>query len=133
MAGAIKYRSGIDALTGSRISGVAHLAQSLDKIWSTRLGERVMRLDFGSDLRSLLAEDLTPAIALLIYNELVASAARFEPEYVVTQLQLVMLTEAGALGLRHAGLYFPEGRLGNFDMALPLTLPARPLATKGTA
>ncbi|OCP17434.1 integrase [Ensifer sp. LC54] len=131
MAGAIRYRSGIDALTGARISGVAHLAQSLDKIWSTRLGERVMRLEFGSDLRSLLGEDLTPAIALLIYNELVASAARFEPEYVVTQLQLVMLTEGGALGLRHAGLYFPEGRFGNFDIAVPLTLPAKPLEKKG--
>ncbi|WP_244523090.1 GPW/gp25 family protein [Ensifer sp. LC54] len=118
-------------MTGARISGVAHLAQSLDKIWSTRLGERVMRLEFGSDLRSLLGEDLTPAIALLIYNELVASAARFEPEYVVTQLQLVMLTEGGALGLRHAGLYFPEGRFGNFDIAVPLTLPAKPLEKKG--
>ncbi len=133
MVGEIRYRSGINARTGGRLVGVPHLVQSLGKIWSTRLSERVMRLDFGSDLRSLLSEDLTPSIALLLYNELVASAARWEPEYEITQLQLVMLTEGGALGLRHAGNYYPEGRFGNYSLAIPLTLPATPLAAKGAA
>lgn len=131
MAGEIRFRTGIDAVTGRRLSGVAHLLQSLGKIWSTHLGSRVMRLNFGSDLRSLLAEDLTPAISLLIYNEMVLSAAQHEPEYSLSELQLVRLTESGALGLRHAGLYFPEGRFGNFDMAVPVTAPARPLLISG--
>lgn len=122
MAGALKIRAGIDERTGKVITGPAHLAQSLSKIWHTRLDTRVMRLSFGSDLRSLLAEDLTPAIALLIYNELVATAARWEPEYRLTQLQLVKLTAGGALGLRHGGLYFPEGRFGNFNTAVVLGL-----------
>lgn len=122
MAGALKIRAGIDERTGKVITGPAHLAQSLSKIWHTRLDTRVMRLSFGSDLRSLLAEDLTPAIALLIYNELVATAARWEPEYRLTQLQLVKLTAGGALGLRHGGLYFPEGRFGNFNPAVVLGL-----------
>ena len=122
MAGALKIRDGIDERTGKVITGPAHLAQSLSKIWHTRLDTRVMRLSFGSDLRSLLAEDLTPAIALLIYNELVATAARWEPEYRLTQLQLVKLTAGGALGLRHGGLYFPEGRFGNFSPAVVLGL-----------
>lgn len=122
MAGALKIRAGIDERTGKVINGPAHLAQSLSKIWHTRLDTRVMRLSFGSDLRSLLAEDLTPAIALLIYNELVATAARWEPEYRLTQLQLVKLTAGGALGLRHGGLYFPEGRFGNFSPAVVLGL-----------
>ena len=122
MAGALKIRAGIDERTGKVITGPAHLAQSLSKIWHTRLDTRVMRLSFGSELRSLLAEDLTPAIALLIYNELVATAARWEPEYRLTQLQLVKLTAGGALGLRHGGLYFPEGRFGNFNTAVVLGL-----------
>ncbi len=133
MAGEIKFRAGIDARTGEPVSGVDHLFQSLGKIWATHLGSRAMRLDFGSDLRSLLAEDLTPTIALLIYNELVIAAARFEPEYQLTELQLVRLTETGALGIRHAGLYFPEGRLGNYDLAIPVTAEARPLNIKGAA
>ena len=120
MAGVLRIRAGIDERTGKVITGPAHLAQSLGKIWQTRIDTRVMRLSFGSDLRSLLAEDLTPAIALLAYNELVASAARFEPEYRITQLQLVRLTASGALGLRHGGIYYPVGRLGDFGKAVIL-------------
>ncbi len=122
MAGALRIRSGLDERTGKIITGPAHLAQSLGKIWHTRIGTRVMRLTFGADLRSLLSEDLTPAIALLLYNEMVASAAPWEPEYRITQLQLVRMTEGGALGIRHGGLYFPEGRFGNFDQAVVLGL-----------
>lgn len=133
MAGEIRYRSGIDGRTGKSISGLPHLMQSLGKIWGTRLDTRVMLLNFGSDLRSLLSEDLTPSIALLLYNELVASAARWEPEYVINQLQLVTLTDSGKLGLRHGGLYFPEGRFGNYDMAVPVTLKATPLNRLGAA
>lgn len=129
MAGEIRYRVGINARTGKLLTGPAHLAQSLGKIWHTRIGTRVMRLAFGADLRSLLSEDLTPAIALLLYNEMVASAASWEPEYQLRQLQLVTLTDAGALGIRYGGLYFPEGRFGNFDLAVDLGLRATtPLA-----
>jgi len=133
MAGQIRYRSGLDARSGKPLAGAQHLMQSLGKIWGTRIDTRVMLLDFGSNLRSLLSEDLSPSIALLIYNELVASAARWEPEYAITQIQLVTLTEQGRLGLRHGGLYYPEGRFGNFEIAIPLTLQATPLNRLGNA
>ncbi|CDN54759.1 Putative phage gp25 protein [Neorhizobium galegae bv. officinalis bv. officinalis str. HAMBI 1141] len=133
MVGQIRYRSGLDARSGKPLAGAQHLMQSLGKIWGTRIDTRVMLLDFGSNLRSLLSEDLSPSIALLIYNELVASAARWEPEYAITQIQLVTLTEHGRLGLRHGGLYYPEGRFGNFEMAIPLTLQATPLNRLGNA
>lgn len=125
MAGAVRYRSGIDETTGRPLVGVPHLVQSLAKIWRTprnSVGSRSMLLSFGNDLRSVLAEDLTPEIALLIYNELVASAARWEPEYLLTQLQLVRMTEGGALGLKHGGIYYPEGRFGNYALAIDLSL-----------
>lgn len=125
MAGAIRYRTGIDARTGKVLTGVPHLVQSLEKIWRTRRGNMFMLLDFGHELRELLSEDLTPAIALLVYNEMVASAARWEPEYAITQLQFVSMTEFGSLGIRHAGIYYPEGRYGNYDQAVPLTLAPR--------
>jgi len=131
MAGAVRYRNGFNPQTGKPLSGAAHLASSLGKIWRTRLDERVMLLSFGSNLRSLLAEDLTPSIALLIYNELVASAARWEPEYALNHMQLVFMTEFGALGLRHGGLYYPEGRFGNYEIATVLTLPPVQLTIVG--
>lgn len=124
MAGVVRYRQGIDAKTGKPLSGALHLAQSLGKIWETRINTRAMLLDFGADLRSLLSEDLTPEIALLLYNELAVTAARWEPEYLITQLQLVRLTDSGALGFRHGGIYYPEGRFGNYDLAVSLGLGA---------
>lgn len=116
MMRAVRYRTGIDARTGRIIGGRAHLAQSLAKIWMTRIGERVMLLDFGTDLRSHLAEDVTGALALEIYDDLTTAVQRWEPEYRAVEMQLVNLTRIGGLGLRHAGLYFPEGRLGNVDL-----------------
>jgi len=133
MVGKIRYRSGMSEVTGQVISGPQHLAQSLGIIWHTRLDTRVMRLTFGADLRSLLSEDLTPAIAMLVYNEMVASAARWEPEYEITQLQLVTLKESGVLGIRHGGIYYPEGRFGNYDLAVNLGLEATTPAALGVA
>ena len=111
---AIRYRSGIDARTGRIITGRAHLAQSIATIWRTRISERIMRLAFGSNLRSHLAEDVTGALALELYDDLTTSVIRWEPEYRIVEMQLVSLTIKGGLGLRHGGIYYPEGRFGNY-------------------
>lgn len=111
---AVRYRSGIDGETGEVITGRVHLAQSLVEIWTTSLGRRVMLLGFGADLRSHLAEDITGALALEIYDDLTSAIYEWEPEYRVAEMQLVKLTRIGGLGLRHSGIYFPEGRLGNY-------------------
>lgn len=119
---AIRYRTGIDETNGNMLVGQAHLAQSLRKIWRTVPGQRWRLLDFGSDIRSRLGEDVTAALALTIYNDLVTAAARWEPEYAMTSLQLVLVTEFGKLGLRHEGIYYPEGRFGNYDLGIPLAM-----------
>lgn len=120
MAQAVRYRTGIDRTTGKPLVGWAHVQQSLTVIWTTRLGELVMLLPFGSNLRSWLAEDLTPATALGIYGDLVGAAHRWEPEYRISTLQFVLANRDGALGLRHGGTYYPEGRFGNYDLAIPV-------------
>ncbi|QRE74382.1 GPW/gp25 family protein [Methylobacterium aquaticum] len=116
---ALRYRQGIDARTGRPLAGAAHLAQSIEMIWATRLGELVMLLEFGANLRSHLAEDVTGALALEIYDDLTGAVERWEPEYRLREMQLVSLTRDGGLGLRHSGLYYPEGRLGNYAVSVP--------------
>lgn len=134
MARALRYRRGIDRHTGRPLVGRPHLLQSLAVIWTTRVNTMPMLLEFGSNLRGNLAKDMTPALALSIYNDLIASAHRWEPEYRVLRLQLVQLGESGLLALRHAGLYYPEGRYGNYrdvetvDVSDPLRLAAPRLA-----
>lgn len=134
---AIRYRTGIDRHTGQVITGWAHVCQSLEVIWTTRIGSRVMRLAFGSDLRSWLSEDINTETALGIYDELITSAAAYEPEYQIKTLQLLRITQTGGLGLSHGGLYYPEGRLGNFSIAMPVgsrvALLARRLEARGPA
>ena len=120
MTQAVRYRVGIDGRTGKILVGWPHCQQSLATIWTTRLGEMVMLLDFGSNLRSWLAEDLDPATALGIYADLVVAAHTWEPEYRISTLQLVRATRDGGLGLRHSGTYYPEGRYGNYALAVPV-------------
>lgn len=116
---AVRYRQGADAVTGRPLVGRAHLAQSLGVIWATRVGELVMLLDFGANLRSHLAEDVTGSLALTIYNDLATAVEKWEPEYRVREMQLVSLTRDGGLGLRHGGIYYPEGRFGNYAIGEP--------------
>ena len=112
-----RYRTGIDAATGGLLVGWPHVAQSLAKVWLTRPDTRPMLLAFGSDVRGLLAEDVTPDLALDLYDRLATAAHAHEPEYRLSTLQLVSLTREGGLGVRHAGTYYPEGRFGNFAIA----------------
>jgi phage baseplate assembly protein W len=118
---AVRYRTGTCARTGLFLRGWPHCAQSLGKIWQTRLGTRSMRLAFGSELRSHLGEDITPELALDIYTDLTVAAHTYEDEYRVQQMQLVALTREGVLGLSHSGIYYPEGRFGNYEDAEPVT------------
>ena len=117
MARAIRYRTGVDARTVKPLTGFPHVQQSLAFIWMTRTNTMAMLLDYGSDLRGNLAEDLTPALALDIYDDFVTAAHRWEPEYRLMTLRFVSLTEQGALGLAYSGIYFPEGRFNNYNIA----------------
>lgn len=119
---AIRYRTGFDENTGQLLVGEAHLAQSIRKIWRLRLETVWMLLDFGSSTHSRLGENITPALALGIYNDLTEDLERYEPEYELTSLQAVLVTADGALGLSHEGLYYPEGRFGNYEIAKPLSM-----------
>lgn len=118
----IRYRTGFDENTGQLLVGQPHLAQSIRKVWRTRMEKVWMLLDFGSDNHSRLGEDITADLALALYNDLTEDLVDWEPEYELSALQLVLVTKTGKLGLRHEGIYYPEGRFGNYDIAIPLTM-----------
>lgn len=115
----IRYRTGRDARTGRMLRGFAHVEQSIGFILTTFLEERVMLLEFGAGIVRHLGRNITPALAIAIYRDAVKEVHRWEPEYRIRQIQLVTVTRTGTLGLGTRGLYYPEGRFGNYDIVEP--------------
>jgi len=130
----IRYRTGIDAETGKVLRGLAHLNQSIGKIVTTIVGERVMRLSFGAGLEREIGRNLSAVRILALYGKVIVAVHRWEPEARITQLRLVTIDRTGALGLGFVGSYFPEGRFGNFDVVEPMDINVALLsANAGTA
>lgn len=115
----IRYRSGLSSRTGARLSGYAHLEQSLFEIVMTIPTERVMRLDFGLDPTRRLGRNISAMLAAMLYRDLILAVHKYEPEYRIARLQLLEVTRLGGLTLYLEGRYFPEGRLGNYTIEEP--------------
>lgn len=115
-----RYRTGIDAATGKVLVGWPHCAQSVLTILTTMLGERAMRLDFGSELISHIGDELDAITVPKIYRDAVTAIHRNEPEFRIHFVQLVKVERTGGLGLELRGDYHPEGRLGNFKLVEPV-------------
>ncbi|ACL55625.1 GPW/gp25 family protein [Methylobacterium nodulans] len=111
---------GLDRDTGEPLFDLAHVAQAVQTIFTTRLGERVMLRWFGGGLAELLGRRITPAL-LRSYRMLLALAiATWEP-----RLQVVKIdgtgnsTDAIALGhLKFTAIcyYRPRGHLGDYTV-----------------
>lgn len=131
----VRYRHGIDARTGRPLSGRAHLAQSIAKIVSTIPTERVMRLDFGMNPTRHIGRNISAALAAEFYRDAIVAIHRYEPEYRVRRLQLVSLDRIGGLSVLFEGSYYPEGRLGNYDIveAVDLDIPLSIAELRGAA
>ena len=113
----IRYRNGIDARTGRPLSGRAHLEQSIKKIVMTIPTERVMRLDFGMNPTRHLGRNISARLAAEFYRDAIVAIHKWEPEYRIRRLQLVLLDRVGGLGVLFEGTYYPEGRFKNYDIA----------------
>jgi phage baseplate assembly protein W len=112
----IRYRVGLDRVTLQPLVGWPHCQQSVQMILKTAVGARVMRLEFGSKQISGIGRNLVPPVVLDLYVDAVTAVHRQETEYRIRSIQLVSVSRTGSLALRTRGLYYPEGRLGNYDL-----------------
>lgn len=113
----IRYRTDMNARTGALLTGFPAVRQSVATILTTRLEERVMRLEFGAEILAYLGRNTVPPVVAALYRDAVAAIHRWEPEYRVRRAQLVGLDATGGLELALAGIYYPEGRLGNYTLS----------------
>ncbi len=109
--------TGIDRYTGKVIAGWDHVQQSLEVIWSTRIGERVLREEFGNPGLRLLGEAMLPRVILVYWNTVVTVTAAWEPRFTILRVTSEGNTpetmRAGAIQFQVHGVYRPRAHLGD--------------------
>ncbi|WP_368900345.1 GPW/gp25 family protein [Mixta calida] len=101
--------NGTDRLTGKRLSGLAHLRQSVADILNTPRGSRVLRRDYGSDVPDLVDNPPGDLTRLRIIAASASALARWEPRIGVTGID-VFWPAQHACELSISGVYKQTGR-----------------------
>lgn len=109
--------AGIDRATGRPLSGWAHTVQSIEVIFTTAIGERVMRRTFGSEIPKLIGENIAPSTLLRFVTAIHVALAIWEPRFALRQVTFPRNTPEGVrrgrIGMALAGEYRPRGHLGD--------------------
>ncbi|WP_039017336.1 GPW/gp25 family protein [Halocynthiibacter namhaensis] len=89
----IAVSTGMDRQTGRRITGDAHLAQSIADILTTPKGTLVMLRDYGSDLPDIIDQPINGETLIDVYQATAEALDRWEPRL---KLERVQITQARA-------------------------------------
>ncbi len=107
---------GLDAATGGTITGWPHVVQSLQDIFYTRFGTRIMREWYGSFVPNILGRLITPQEVTPFFVAVTSAIEQWEPRYRITQIQVVKVTRQGALHFYLNGEYRPRAVFGDFTV-----------------
>lgn len=99
---------GTDANTGKALGDLAHLRQSISDILNTRLGTRVKRRDYGSEIADLIDAPLNRQTLVKIYAATVSALQKWEPRILV--MKVVANGGPGSVSLDLYGQYLPNGQ-----------------------
>lgn len=86
----------MNRITGSTISDLDHLKQSIGDILGTRIGTRIARREYGSQVPDLIDQPFHGATTLRIYAATAMALMRWEPRIRLTRVQLQRGAEASA-------------------------------------
>jgi len=120
--------TGVNRFTGAPLSDFAHVRQSLDVIFTTRLSSRVMRRTFGSAIPKLLGQPLTPPLLIRFYMAIVVAVELWEPRFKVSSIQYPSADNSasqlgqGRFGVQITGQYRPLALVGDFTVAETVTV-----------
>lgn len=114
--------AGIDRRTGKMISGFAHVVQSLSVIFKTRIGSRVLRRLFGSEIPGLLGKNIVPSTFLRFATAVHVAVELWEPRFRVRQVTFPSdrndpdEIRKGRIGIAMLGEYRPRALQGDFTV-----------------
>jgi phage baseplate assembly protein W len=108
---------GIDRRTGKPLSGWPHVLQSIEVIFTTRIGERVELRFFGAAAPILLGRVMTPATILAFWQALRLALETWEPRFHVTRFipgrPSAEQARGGHFSFQIEGEYRPRAHLGD--------------------
>jgi len=104
----------IDAATGADIRGWPHVLQSVEQIFTTAFGERVMREWFGSAVPRFLGESMNRQTILPFFAAISAAIEQWEPRLRVVQILPERADRSGRFAVALDVEYRPRALLGDF-------------------
>lgn len=111
---------GLDRETGLPLYDLDHVAQSVEFLFTTRLGELVMLRWFGSGVPELLGRRVTPAFVSVYRTILALAIATWEPRLQVVRVDTAGNTanavSLGQLAFQVLAYYRPRGHLGDLTI-----------------
>jgi len=127
---------GIDRRTGRPLAGWLHTIQSIEVIFTTRIGERVMRRHFGNGGLVLLGRAMTAENVSRFWALIGIAIDQWEPRFkinrfVVPTSNTPETVRQGALTLQIEGVYRPRAHLGDFTPEVGLRSVGVGLAANG--
>lgn len=109
--------TGVDRTNGRPLESFAHVVQSIDVIFSTSIGERVMRRHFGSSAPILLGRLMTAKTVLRFFHLVAVALELWEPRFKIARVTAVNpgpdQVRLGRLAFIIEGEYRPRGHLGD--------------------
>lgn len=108
--------TGMNRITGTRLDGLEHIAQSIVDILTTPLGSRLMRREYGSLLPELIDQPQNAATAVRLYAATASALMRWEPRMRISKLSLQSAGAGMELGI--------DGEVGGelINLRVPLLL-----------
>lgn len=104
---------GFDASTGLVLTGWDHVVQSLQDIFTTRFGDRIIREWYGSFVPAILGQNLTPSGVLPWFIATASAVEQWEPRYRITRITPQSVTRTGRFQFFIDGEYRPRALFGD--------------------
>ena len=86
----------MNRITGAAITELDHIKQSIGDILGTRIGTRLARREYGSQVPDLIDQPFHGATTLRIYAATAMALMRWEPRIRLTRVKLQRGAEASA-------------------------------------
>lgn len=111
--------AGMNRRTGRWLVGWEHVQQSLEVIFSTMIGSRIMRRSFGSAVPALLGRPINRATVLRFATAIILAVELWEPRFRIKRITFKRPQNnpenlrLGRLSMTITGEYRPRGHLGD--------------------